>query len=118
MTPHILLEPELLHLFADDAERDKLCVELVEVIQAIIRAECYMAIKDKTPDAYGLREIAPSAMDELCEKIAPKVSILTESHINSSVYSNKITSEVHINKNRLSVYLSPKYYTGLSSSLH
>ena len=66
MTPHILLEPELLHLFADDAERDKLCVELVEVIQAIIRAECYMAIKDKTLDAYCLREIASSAMDELC----------------------------------------------------
>lgn len=118
MTPHILLEPELLHLFADDAERDKLCINLIEVIQTIIRAECSIFTKDKPQDSYGLREIAPSAMDELCEKMTPKLNTITESYISSSTYSNKMTSEVHVTRNKLSVYLSPKYYTGLSSSLH
>lgn len=118
MIPHIFLEPELLHLFDNDEERDNLSIKLIEVIQTVIRAECSVLTKNKTKDPYGLKEIMPSAMDDLCEKMTPKLNTITQSYINSSAYSNKITAEVYLNHSKLSVYLSPKYYTGFSSSIH
>jgi hypothetical protein len=118
MTPHILIEPELIHLFDNDEERDNLCLEIVDVVQSSIRAECDLATRDIRPDAYGFRVVSGTKLDVLCERIAPKLNTITEEYLNKSKYSDKIIAEVHVNRNKLSVYLSAKYYTGVSSSIH
>ncbi len=118
MIPYILIEPELIHLFSNDEERNTLCKSIVEVLQSLIRAECAAITSKMTQDAYGLRNITGGKLDELCEKITPKLDILLESYISSSNYADKLASEVVLTRNRLDVYLTAKYYTGISSSVH
>ena len=118
MIPYILIEPELIHLFSNDDERDELCKSIIEILQSLIRAECAIITNKTTPDAYGLRNITGGKLDELCEKITPKLDTLLESYIGSSKYAESLSSEVFLTRNRLDVYLTAKYYTGISSSIH
>jgi hypothetical protein len=118
MIPHILIEPELIHLFSSDQERDDLCKTIIDILQSLIRAECAVVTNNMFQDAYGLRVIPAGKLDDLCEKITPKLDLLLSSFIESSIYTDKLASEVVLTRNRLDVYLTAKYYTGISSSIH
>lgn len=118
MTPHILIEPELIHLFENDDERDNLCMQIVDILQTSVRAECAILTKDMLPDAFGLRNITPARLDKTCEDMCPKLNTMAEAFIEASKYSNLISIKVHLSRNRLDIYLSARYYTGISSMVH
>lgn len=118
MTPHILIEPELIHLFEDNEERDRLCLQIVDVLQTSVRAECAILTSGVLPDAFGLRNITPGKLDKACEDMCPRLNTLAEALLASSKYSNSIAIEVQLSRNRLDIYLSAKYYTGISSRVH
>lgn len=118
MTPHILIEPELLHLFNTDSDRDALCMSIVEVLETMIRSEFKLVQKDRRKSADGTCELPNSLVESTCVEITPKLEVLVQKFIDNSKYSDKITVELNLNKNRLVVYMSSKYYTGFSSSLH
>lgn len=118
MLPHILIEPELIHLFEDNEERDSLCLQIVDVLQTSIRAECDLLTSGIRHDAFGLRNITPAKLDKVCEDMCPKLNTMAEAFIAASKYSNSMSIEVHLSRNRLDIYLSAKYYTGISSMVH
>lgn len=118
MTPHILIEPELIHLFEGDEERDNLCRQIIDVLQTTVRAECAVLTSSIVPDPFGLRNITPGRLDKACEDMCPKLNTIAEAFLSKSKYSNSMAVEVQLTRNRLDVYLSAKYYTGISSMIH
>jgi hypothetical protein len=118
MNPYILIEPELIHLFEDDEERDNLCKQLIDILQTTVHVECAALTSSISPDAFGLRVITPGKLDKACEDMCPKLNTIAAAFLEKSKYYKSIAVEVHITRNRLDVYLSAKYYTGISSMVH
>lgn len=118
MLPHILIEPELIHLFENNEEQDKLCIQIVDILQTLVMAECDLLTSGIRQDVFGLRSITPAKLDKACEDMYPKLNTRAEAFIAASKYSNSISIEVRLSRNRLDICLSAKYYTGISSMVH
>lgn len=118
MTPHILLDPELLHLFDSEEERNSLCLSLVAVLESLIRSDFNLRSINTSKTNDGTREMLPGTVDLICENISPKIELLLQKFLDESTYIDKMEIKLSITRHRILVCLSPKYYTGLSSSIH